>query len=160
MPKFLIAMKLNLPPFELKVKKQNNKNYVFDRLRKQFMRLTPEEFVRQHFINFLIEHKHYPEALMANEVVIEVGNLSKRCDTVLYDRLMNPVLVAEYKSPTVEITQETFNQIVLYNTTLQVPWLIVSNGLQHFCCKIDYENGAYRFMPEIPNYQDLIIKIK
>jgi len=148
---------LNLPPFDLKIKKQNNKNYVFDRLRKQFTRLTPEEYVRQHFINYLIEYKNYSEALMANEVVIEVGNLKKRCDTVLYDRFMNPILVVEYKSPAVKITQETFEQIVLYNTTLQVPWLIVSNGLQHFCCKIDYENGDYRFNSEIPNYQDLVI---
>jgi len=148
---------LNLPPFELKIKKQDNKNYVFDRLRKQFTRLTPEEYVRQHFINYLIEYKNYSEALMANEVVIEVGNLKRRCDTVLYDRFMNPILVIEYKSPAVKITQETFDQIVLYNTTLQVPWLIVSNGLQHFCCKINYENGDYRFNSEIPNYQDLVI---
>ena len=148
---------LNLPSFELKIKKQNNKDYVFDRLRKQFTRLTPEEYVRQHFINYLIEHKSYSEALMANEVMIEVGNLKKRCDTVLYDRFMNPILVVEYKSPTVKITQETFDQIVMYNTTLQVPWLIVSNGLQHFCCKIDYENGNYIFISEIPNYSDLII---
>ena len=147
---------LNLPPFELKIKTQHNKNYVFDRLRKQFTRLTPEEYVRQHFINYLIEHKNYSEALMANEVVIKVGNLKKRCDTVLYDRFMNPILVIEYKSPAVEITQETFDQIVLYNTTLHVPWLIVSNGLQHFCCKINYENGDYRFHSEIPNYSDLI----
>lgn len=146
---------LNLPPFELKIKKQNNKDYVFDRLRKQFTRLTPEEYVRQHFINYLIEHKNYSEALMANEVMIEVGNLKKRCDTVLYDRFMNPVLVVEYKSPAVKITQETFDQIVMYNTTLQVPWLIVSNGLQHFCCKIDYEKGGYRFEAEIPSYWDL-----
>ena len=147
---------LNHPPCELKIKKQNNKNYVFDRLRKQFTKLTPEEFVRQHFINFLIEHKNFPETLMANEVVIHVGKLKKRCDTVLYDRFMNPALIVEYKSPTVEITQETFNQIVLYNTTLQVPWLIVSNGLQHFCCKIGYVKGDYLFQPEIPNYSDLV----
>ena len=152
---YICMMKLNLPPFELKVKKQNNKDYIFDRLRKQFTRLTPEEYVRQHFINYLIEHKNYSEALMANEVMIEVGNLKKRCDTVLYDRFMNPMLVVEYKSPAVKITQETFDQIVMYNTTLQVPWLIVSNGLQHFCCKIDYESGGYRFEVEIPNYSDL-----
>jgi predicted type IV restriction endonuclease len=148
---------LNLPSFELKIKKQNNKDYVFDRLRKQFTRLTPEEYVRQHFINYLIEHKNYSEALMANEVMIEVGNLKKRCDTVLYDRFMNPILVIEYKSPAVKITQETFDQIVMYNTTLQVPWLIVSNGLQHFCCRIDYEKRNYLFEPEIPNYQELTI---
>ena len=146
---------LNLPPFELKIKKQNNKNYVFDRLRKQFTRLTPEEYVRQHFINYLIEHKNYPEALMANEVMIETGNLKKRCDTVLYDKFMNPVLIVEYKSPSIKITQETFDQIVMYNSALRVSWLIVSNGLEHFCCKIDYEKGSYGFETEIPCYNEL-----
>ena len=146
---------LNLPSFELKIKKQNNKDYIFDRLRKQFTRLTPEEYVRQHFINYLIEHKNYSEALMANEVVIEVGNMKKRCDTVLYDKFLNPVLIVEYKSPSVKITQETFDQIVVYNTTLRVPWLIVSNGLEHFCCKIDYETGCYGFEPQIPCYNEL-----
>ena len=146
---------LNLPPFELKVKKQNNKNYVFDRLRKQFTRLTPEEYVRQHFINYLIEYKGYPEALMANEVMIEVGNLKKRCDTVLYDKLMNPVLIVEYKSPSVKITQETFDQIVMYNSALRVPLLIASNGLEHFCCRINYETGSYKFEPEIPYHNEL-----
>ena len=146
---------LNLPAFELKIKKQGNKNYVFDRLRKQFTRLTPEEYVRQHFINYLIEHKNYPEALMANEMMIEVGNLKKRCDTVLYDKLMTPVVIVEYKSPSIKITQETFDQIVMYNSALRVPWLIVSNGLEHFCCKIDYEKGSYNFEKEIPYYHNL-----
>ncbi|MCL2650849.1 MAG: type I restriction enzyme HsdR N-terminal domain-containing protein [Candidatus Azobacteroides sp.] len=146
---------LNLPSFDLKIKKQNNKNYVFDRLRKQFTRLTPEEYVRQHFINYLIEYKNYSEALMANEVVIEVGNMKKRCDTVLYDKFLNPVLIVEYKSPAVKITQETFDQIVVYNTTLRVPWLMVSNGLEHFCCRIDYETGSYGFQPQIPYYDEL-----
>ena len=146
---------LNLPPFELKIKKQNNKNYVFDRLRKQFTRLTPEEYVRQHFINYLIEYKNYSESLMANEVMIEVGNLKKRCDTVLYDKFMNPVLIVEYKSPSVRITQETFDQIVMYNSTLRVPWLFVSNGLEHFCCRVNYETGSCSFEQEIPHYSFL-----
>lgn len=148
-------MNLNLPPFELMIKKQHNKHYVFDRLRKQFTRLTAEEYVRQNFINYLIEYKSYSEALMANEVMIEVGNLKKRCDTVLYDNLMNPVLIIEYKSPSVRISQETFDQIVMYNSTLRVPWLIVSNGLEHFCCRIDYENINYQFKSEIPHYNEL-----
>ena len=149
---------LNLPPFELKIRKQNNKDYVFDRLRKQFTRLTPEEYVRQHFINYLIEHKNYSEALMANEVMIEVGNLKKRCDTVLYDKWMDPLLIVEYKSPSVRISQETFDQIVMYNSTLRVPWLIVSNGLEHFCCRINYETDNYSFEPDIPPYNELFQK--
>ena len=146
---------LNLPSFELKLRKQNGKDYVFDRLRKQYVRLTPEEYVRQHFINFLIEHKNYSESLMNNEIGIEIGNVKRRCDTVLYDKFMNPILIVEYKSPAVKITQETFEQIVRYNMALCVPRLIVSNGLEHFCCKIDYEKNGYEFEKDIPSYLDL-----
>jgi len=147
---------LNLPPFELKVKKHNNKSYVFDRLRKQFTRLTPEEYVRQHFINYLIEHKNYPEALMSNEVVIKVGKLKKRCDTVLYDKSMNPILIVEYKSPSIKITKENFDQIVMYNSVLRVALLIVSNGLEHYCCRVDSENMRYEFLREIPFYKEIV----
>ena len=143
---------LNLPEFELKTKIRAEKEYVFDRLRKQFVRLTPEEYVRQHFINYLIEYKHYPEALLANEVGIKLGNVKKRCDTVLYDKYLKPVVIIEYKSPTVSITQQVFDQIARYNIDLQVPWLIVSNGLQHFCCRIDYLHSNYCFEKEIPDY--------
>lgn len=143
---------LNLPSFELKLRKQNGKDYVYDRLRKQFVRLTPEEYVRQHFVNFLINHKGYSEALLANEIGIEIGNVKKRCDTVLYNRFLKPMLIIEYKSPKVKITQETFDQIARYNMALQVPWLIVSNGLNHYCCKINYQEGTYAFVAEIPDY--------
>ncbi len=143
---------LNLPPFELKIKKQKGKDYVFDRLRKQFVRLTQEEYVRQHFVNYLIEYKNYPEALLANEVGITIGNVKRRCDTVLYNRLLHPIVAIEYKSPLVRITQNTFEQIVRYNMTLKVSFLIVSNGLEHFCCRINYENESYSFEKEIPVY--------
>ncbi|MDR0681044.1 MAG: type I restriction enzyme HsdR N-terminal domain-containing protein [Dysgonamonadaceae bacterium] len=146
---------LNLPPAHLRIKKQENKEYVFDRLRKQFVRLTPEEFVRQHFINYLIECKNYPEGLLANEVSIELGNLNRRCDTVLYDNFLQPRMIIEYKAPTVAIDQNAFDQIVRYNMSLQVTWLIVSNGLEHFCCHIDKEKGEYFFLKDIPLYNRL-----
>lgn len=146
---------LNLPKFSLQIKKQSGKDYVFDRLRKQYVRLTPEEFVRQHFINYLIEYKKYSEALLANEIEVQIGNVKKRCDTILYDRYLKPLLLVEYKSPNVKITQETFDQIVRYNMSLQVPWLIVSNGLNHYCCRIDYENNSYSFEKEIPDYENI-----
>jgi hypothetical protein len=146
---------LNLPPAHLRIKKQENKEYVFDRLRKQFVRLTPEEFVRQHFINYLIECKNYPEGLLANEVCIELGNLNRRCDTVLYDNFLQPQMIIEYKAPTVAINQNTFDQIVRYNMSLQVTWLVVSNGLKHFCCYIDKEKGEYFFLKDIPLYNRL-----
>lgn len=146
---------LNLPPAELKTKIQTGKDYVFDGLRKQYVRLSPEEWVRQHFISFLIKHKHYPQSLLANEVEITLGNVKKRCDTILYDRFLRPLMIIEYKAPHIPIGQQTFDQIARYNMSLNVPWLIVSNGMQHFCCRIDTEKQEYLFQKEIPNYEEL-----
>jgi predicted type IV restriction endonuclease len=146
---------LNLPSAELKIKKQDGKDYVFDRLRKQYVRLTPEEYVRQHFISYLITHKHFPQNRLANEVGITLGNVKKRCDTILYDDFLQALMIVEYKAPSVQINQETFDQIARYNMSLNVPWLIVSNGLQHFCCRIDREKGEYVFLKEIPDYEDI-----
>ena len=146
---------LNLPLISLKTTKKGEKDYVYDKLRKQYVRLTPEEYVRQHFIAFLVEHKKYPEGLLANEVSIELGNVTKRCDTVLYDKLLQPQMIIEYKAPSVTINQQTFDQIVRYNMKLQVSWLIVSNGLQHYCCRIDKEKGEYSFLKDIPPYDEL-----
>ena len=148
---------LNLPIAELKIKKQREKDYVFDCLRKQFVRLTPEEYVRQQFISFLIEYKGYPSGRMANEVEIVLGNVKKRCDTVLYDNLLQPLMIIEYKAPSVSISQKTFDQIARYNFALQVPWLIVSNGIQHFCCRIDNEKNEYVFLSEIPELKKLTV---
>ncbi len=146
---------LNLPPSELRTKIQNGKNFVYDRLRRQYVRLTPEEYVRQHFIHFLIEHRNFPEGLLANEVEISLGNTRKRCDTVAYNQVLTPIVIIEYKSPKVSISQATFDQIARYNMVLNVPRLIISNGLQHFCCKIDFENGKYSFEKDIPYYYEL-----
>jgi len=143
---------LNLPVSELRIKKQNGKDYVFDRLRKQYVRLTPEEFVRQQFVSYLIEYKGYPASLLANEMEIVLGNVKKRCDTILYDKYLQPLMIIEYKSPSVEINQKTFDQIARYNLTLNVRWLIISNGLQHFCCRIDRDKNEFVFENEIPDF--------
>jgi len=148
-------MQINLPEAELKIKKQHGKDYVFDRLRKQFVRLTPEEFVRQQFVSFLIEHKGYPSGLLANEVTIALGNVKKRCDTILYDNHLRPRMIIEYKSPSIVISQKTFDQIAGYNMALQVPWITVTNGIQHFCCRVDYEKNEYIFKNEIPKHGEL-----
>lgn len=149
---------INLPPHTFRTKYQDGKEYIFDNLRKQFVRLTPEEYVRQHFTHYLTHYKHYPEALLANEKGINLGNVSRRCDTVVYSRYLEPLAIIEYKAPTVEITQDVFDQIIRYNMVLRVPWLIVSNGMQHFCCHIDYAANAYQFIKDIPAYPDLAIK--
>ena len=145
---------LNLPSVDLKIRRQNDKDYVFDRLRKQYVRLTPEEWVRQHFIHYLIHEKQYPEGLLANEVCISLGVVNRRCDTVLYDSFLQPLMIIEYKAPSVSISQKTFDQIMRYNYTLKVPWLIVSNGLQHYCYRINEKGEASR-LPNIPDWEEL-----
>ena len=150
-------LELNLPPFEKKIITEGEKMRIFDVIRKRYVTLTPEEWVRQHFIHFLIEHKGYPLSLMGNEVQLKLNGMSRRCDTVLYDRTLTPQLIIEYKSPAVEITQRVFNQISRYNIVMQVRWLIVSNGITHYCCRIDYENQTYSFLPDIPDYDTIQI---
>lgn len=146
---------LNLPPADLKIKKLDDKDYVYDPIRKQFVRLTPEEFVRQNFVSYLVNHKNYPKNRLANEICIELGNVKKRCDTVLYDEFLQALMIIEYKAASVMINQKTFDQIIRYNMSLNVPWLIISNGIQHFCCFVDREKGGYSFEKEIPLYERL-----
>ena len=146
---------LNLPSAELKIKEEGGQKYVFDPLRRRHVRLTPEEWVRQHFVHFLIEHRGYPKELLANEVSLSLNSTTKRCDTVLYDREARPRMIVEYKAPHIQLSQRTFDQVSRYNIVLRVPYLIVSNGIQHYCCRIDYEHGTYQFLPEIPAYADL-----
>lgn len=136
-------------------KNDEGKDEVFDPLRQKFVALTPEEQVRQAFVNYLIHIKHYPQSLMANEVSLSLNGMQRRCDTVLYDIHIQPRMIIEYKRPTVKITQRVFNQICRYNIVMHVDYLIVSNGLQHFCCKMDYEHQGYSFLKEIPDYGEL-----
>ena len=148
---------LNLPPFEANIKKQNGMVKILDILRQKFVVLTPEEWVRQHFVHFLIEQKGYSKTLMANEVAVTLNGMSRRCDTVVYRQEgMKPLMIVEYKRPDVEITQRVFEQICRYNMVLEVEWLVVSNGLKHYCCQVDIKNGGYAFMKDIPSYGELL----
>lgn len=149
-------LSLNLPKYETKICERDGKLQIFDPLRKCHVALTPEEWVRQHFVNFLIESRGFPAALMANEVTITVNGMKRRCDTVVYDKQLQPRVIVEYKAPTVKITKEVFAQISRYNLTLKVDYLIVSNGLQHYCCRMDYPNNSYSFMQEIPEYTKIV----
>lgn len=147
---------LNLPSFERKMMLKDNKPAILDIIRRQYVALTPEEWVRQHFVHFLIGHKGYPHSLMANEVQLKLNGMSRRCDTVVYDRTLRPRVIVEYKAPQVNITQQVFDQICRYNMVLQVDYLIVSNGLAHYCCKMNYVTGTYEFLQEIPEYSQVI----
>ena len=111
--------------------------------------------MRQHFVHFLTGHKGYPPSLLANEVELRAGDKRLRCDSVLYDTAAQPVMLIEYKAPTVALSQRVFDQITAYNMLMHVDYLIVSNGLQHYCCRMDYENHTYTFLRDIPEYNEL-----
>lgn len=149
-------LQLNLPSAALKITRKENRDYVFDTLRKKYVALTPEEWVRQNFVHFLIRYKNYPVGLLANEVQISLNSTRKRCDTVLYNRNLTARMIIEYKAPSVNITQEVFNQITRYNIVLKVDYLIVTNGINHYCCRVDYRNNSYSFLRDIPEYSELI----
>lgn len=146
---------LNLPSFETKIKQQDDKPAIFDPLRRKYVALTPEEWVRQHFVHYLIAHKGYPKGLLANEVELRIGEKHLRCDTLLYSRELKPRMIVEYKAPTIQVTQRVFDQITVYNMLLHVDYLVVSNGLHHYCCHMDYKNRRYDFLHDIPSYKDL-----
>ena len=147
--------RLNLPTYEIKIAQRGNKQLIFDFLRRKYVALTPEEWVRQHFVHYLVEHKGYPAGLLGNEIELNVGEKHLRCDSILYNKVAAPQMIIEYKAPTVSLTQRVFNQISTYNLLLHVDYLVVSNGLQHYCCKMDYEHQTYRFLDNIPDYQEL-----
>lgn len=148
---------LSIPYAELKISKDQEGNLkVMDRLRRKYVSLTPEEFVRQNFIEWLISNRSYPPTLMANEVEIKLNNTKKRCDSIVFNRECKPLMIIEYKAPGVEITQTTFDQIVRYNMELKAKYLVVTNGRQNYCCIIDYKNDSYNFIPLIPDYKDAV----
>lgn len=147
---------LNLPPFNVKVKKIDDKLMVFDGLRRKYVSLTPEEWVRQHFVNYLITEKKFPPNLIANEMQINLNGLMKRCDTVVYNSHLTPLVIVEYKAPEVKISQQVFEQVVRYNIVLRVRYLIVSNGINHYCCLMDYENQTFSYLKFIPNFTELL----
>ncbi|MCR5850364.1 MAG: type I restriction enzyme HsdR N-terminal domain-containing protein [Bacteroidaceae bacterium] len=146
---------LNLLKTDLKIITKDGKQLVFDILRRKYVALTPEEWVRQQFVHYLIQHKGYPSECIGNEISISLNGTKKRCDSVVYGCNAQPIMIIEYKSPNVDITQHVFEQISRYNIKLKVKWLVVSNGLQHYCCKINYENGTYQFVEDIPAYEDI-----
>ena len=147
---------LNLPYANTKIVVRNEKQMVFDFLRKRFVALTPEEWVRQQFTHFLVEQKGYPAMFIGNEITLSVGRLSRRCDSVVFNKSAEPVMIIEYKAPTVKITQKVFEQICSYNIALHAPYLTVSNGLQSYCCRIDKEANTYEFLKDIPAYGELL----
>ena len=147
---------LNLPTFDGKTKQSSQGQQIFDPYRQRYVALTPEEWVRQHFCHYLVTEKHYPASRLANEYRIQLNGRQRRCDTVVFDADLQPLVICEYKAPTVEVTERVFQQIMRYDWVLKARLLIVSNGLRHYCCLMDYEHGQSRFLEGIPDYSELI----
>ena len=147
---------LNLPTYPFKIKSSENKYFIFDIVRKKYVVLTPEEWVRQHIIHYLIEEKNYPISLIAVEKKVTVNKLTKRTDILIFNTKGNPHIIVECKSPSIKITQDAFDQISRYNLKLEANYLIVTNGLTHFYAVMDLEKECYVFLKNIPEYEQYL----
>lgn len=144
---------LNFSTYSFRFKNSENKVSIFDAIRKKFIILTPEEWVRQHVIQFLMNEKKYPKSLINVEKVLNVNGLRKRYDVVVYNSDGSILILIECKAPQVAICQSTFDQIAQYNMTLKSEYLMVTNGLNHYFCQMDFSNEKYLFLTELPHYQ-------
>jgi len=148
-------MRLNLPSYVFRTTQKEGKSLIFDAFRHRWVRLNPEEWVRQHFVRYLVEEKHYPASLISVERSLRFNKQEFRADAVILSTAGKPLLVVECKAPEVAISQKVFDQIVRYNFEFQVDFLIVTNGMFHYCCKIDKQNQTYDFLKEIPDYREI-----
>ncbi|MBD0849627.1 type I restriction enzyme HsdR N-terminal domain-containing protein [Maribacter arenosus] len=144
--------RLNFPVYDFRFKNSENKVYIFDAIRKKFVVLQPEEWVRQNVVQFLIYDKKYPHSLINVEKQMIINNIKKRYDIVVFDSSGSITLLVECKSPQIPITQTTFDQIARYNMQLKAKYLMVTNGLDHFYCKMDYDLENYMFLKHIPDF--------
>jgi len=147
-----IPTPLNLPPYPFKITKRDELYFIFDEIRKKHLVLTPEEWVRQHFIRHLLTAKHFPPTLLQIEGGLSLNQTRKRSDILVYNHAGEKIMVIECKAPSVPITQATFDQAARYNSVYKAPWLAVTNGLNHYFAKIDHANGKFLFVEELPNY--------
>ena len=144
--------KLNFPTYTFRFKNSENKVSIFDEIRKKFMLMTPEEWVRQNVVRFLLEEKKYPKSYINVEKIIKINGLTKRYDIVVFQPNGKIFLLIECKAPEVPISQNTFDQIARYNMTLEAEFLMITNGLNHYFCKMDYEKEQYQFLKELPDF--------
>ena len=147
--------KLNLPAYDFRYRTDGGELKVLDVFRKRFVKLTPEEEVRQRFARYLLEEKGYPASLIMTEYSLKVNKLTRRCDILVHKPAGFPALLVECKAPEVAISQASFDQVARYNLAFRVSYLIVSNGLKHYCCRVDFETGKITFLSEIPSYAEL-----
>ena len=147
--------KLNLPEYDFQQRTEEGKHYVLDVFRKKFVAFTPEEEVRQRFARYLAEEKGYPRGLILTEYSLTLNEMIRRCDILVHKPAGSPAVLVECKAPGVKINQETFDQAARYNMVFRVKYLMVTNGVKHYCCEVDFEAGSVRFLPEIPPYSDV-----
>ncbi|MDC1325176.1 type I restriction enzyme HsdR N-terminal domain-containing protein [Ulvibacter sp.] len=142
--------KLNFPEYQFRFKSKENKRLIFDEIRKKFIILTPEEWVRQHVIHYLVKDKKYPASHLSVEKQLKLHDTVKRYDIVVYNRDGGIELIVECKAPSIKISQDTFDQIARYNFVLRANLLMVTNGVEHYFCKMDFEAEKYEFIKELP----------
>lgn len=147
---------LNMPPYSFKITGKPGEEKIFDIIRRRYVRLTPEEWVRQNFIRYLTEEGGYPAGLMGVEVTFTMNRLRKRADILIHNREGKPVMIVECKSYDVALDENVFDQIVTYNMRFRVPYLVVTNGMINYACKIDFENNSWEYLMVIPQYEELI----
>ena len=146
---------LNFPTYNFRFKNSENKVSIFDEIRKKFIILTPEEWVRQHVVQFLMLEKKYPKSLINVEKVLKINDLRKRYDVVVFNPDGSIHILVECKAPEIKISQNTFDQIARYNLTLKATYLMVTNGLNHYFCQMDFENEKYHFLQDLPEYNTI-----
>lgn len=147
---------LNLPTYEFRTAERNGKRVIYDPLREQYVRLTPEEWVRQHFVQYLLQTLNVPPGLVAIEAAFEYQGQPRRADVIVHDRQGAPLLLVECKAPEVSIGQDAFDQCAQYNIVLAAPYLAVTNGQTHYACAIDFEDRSYTFLDDLPSYENLL----
>lgn len=147
---------LNLPTYEFRTGvSDKGRKTIFDSLRKRFVTLTPEEWVRQNFIRFMIEEKGYPAGLISVEMKVDINGLNQRCDVVCFDKKGQALMIVECKAPKVKITEDVFNQAARYNMRLSTRFLVMTNGMNHYCCEIDYNTNTVRYLKDIPGFSEI-----
>jgi len=143
---------LNFPTYNFRFKNSENKTAIFDEIRKKFIILTPEEWVRQNVVQYLLQQKKYPKSLVNVEKLLKINGLVKRYDVVVFNNDGSIFILVECKAPEIKISQTTFDQIARYNMTMKAEYLMVTNGLNHYFCQMDFENEKYAFLRELPDY--------
>jgi hypothetical protein len=150
---------LNLPQYSFRVTGKEGSEMILDPLRKKFVKLTPEEWVRQNFVQYLVNEGKYPPGLIGIEVMFRINKLKRRTDILIHNRVGEPVMLVECKAPEVKINDKVFDQIVVYNMQFKVPYIIVTNGMDHYACKVNHEEKKYEFLLVIPLYEDICLKL-